>query len=73
MLPEAGGIQSVLGYQPLSKLDMVEVWTGFGFQEHIYNGSKWSGGGEPVLNVGEAVFIKPKTNETWQVNYSPCQ
>jgi hypothetical protein len=74
MLPEAGGIQSVLGYQPYNH-DQVLFWNGNGFRSFTYVISKgnprWTS--EPVLNVGQAVFINTTTNKTWQVNYSPCQ
>jgi hypothetical protein len=75
MLPEAGGIQSVLGYQPY-KQDQVLFWNGNGFSLStctILNGNlRWSAG-EPVLNVGQAVFMNTRTNEIWRVNYSPGQ
>jgi hypothetical protein len=62
--PVTGGIQTVLGYTP-SVNDQVEVWNGTTYKTHTYNGSAWNGGGEPVLTVGEAVFLNAANNTNW--------
>jgi hypothetical protein len=63
--PVAGGIGSGLGYKP-SAGDVVEVWNGTKglFKSDAYNGTAW-GSGEPVLIVGEAVFLNAANNTNW--------
>jgi len=62
--PVAGGIQTVNGYNPTTG-DQVEVWTGNGFKIHTWGGSSWNGGGEPVLNVGQAMFLHAAVSTNW--------
>jgi len=62
--PVAGGIQTGLGYNP-SVNDQVEVWNGASFKVHTYNGTAWNGGGEPVLVVGQSVFLHAANNTNW--------
>jgi len=65
MLPEAGGITTVLGYQPLPG-DEVLVWNGVSgsYVTNSYTTTGWNLG-EPVINVGESFLIDSTNNETW--------
>jgi hypothetical protein len=63
--PIPGGIKTVQGYTP-SVGDQVFVWNGTTFTQHKYLASgNWSGGGEPVFSVGEAVFLDSVSNTNW--------
>jgi hypothetical protein len=73
MLPQSGGLTTSLGYLP-SIGDTVLMWNGSNYNSYIYTNS--AGGGtnywfpsEPVLSLGQAAFIVPATNNTWQVNF----
>lgn len=63
-VPESGGIQTVFGYTP-TKNDVVEVWNGTSFASHKWGGASWSGGGEPILAPGEAVFLNAVGATNW--------
>jgi len=63
--PVAGRIEEDLGYQPTIG-DVAEVWTGSTFKLHTFNGGvSWSGGGDPTLNVGAALFLNSFSNTNW--------
>jgi hypothetical protein len=62
--PVAGTLDTTNGYTP-SANDQIEVWTGSGFKIHTYNGTAWNGGGDPVLSVGQAVFLHAAENTNW--------
>jgi hypothetical protein len=63
--PVAGTIGTQLGYTP-SAGDVIEVWNGTKglFKANAYNGTSWATG-EPVLTVGEAVFLNAAGNTNW--------
>jgi hypothetical protein len=63
-VPLTGGIRTALGYNP-SKGDIVEIWNGAGFAPHKWSGSAWSGGGEPVFSIGQAMFLSAVSNNVW--------
>lgn len=67
--PVSGGIQTGLGYVP-TKNDVVEVWNGGGFSSHKWSGSAWSGGGEPIINVGQAVFLNAIATNNWTQGFT---
>ena len=67
MVPKSGGLQTALGYMPNNQ-DAVFIWNGSSLVEHKYvqSSGTWSGtGGEPVIQVGEGIFIEPSTNNEW--------
>jgi hypothetical protein len=72
ILPEAGGLQTDLGYVPRGG-DEVELWGGSGLNTDHYVGLQhsWSPG-EPVLAVGQAFFWSSSSN-TWQESLSQCE
>lgn len=69
--PLSGGIQTTFGYTP-QKNDVVEVWNGATFGSHKWTGTAWLGGGEPVLSVGQSVFLDSAstTNTTWTQTFT---
>jgi len=72
LVPKQGGIQTDLGYVP-NAADQIQQWTGSaGYVAHQFSSGSWTGG-EPVLSVGQAVFWHGRTNNVWQINFSPCQ
>jgi len=71
IVPKQGGIQTGLGYVPKAA-DQILPWIGNGYNTYQYfAGTGWSV--EPVLSVGQAVFWHGRTNNVWQMNFSPCQ
>jgi hypothetical protein len=75
MVPKAGGLQTSLSYAPHVG-DIIERWTGPGTGYTVstyipFGGAHWNPQ-EPVINVGQAFFWQG-TNNTWQINFSPCQ
>jgi hypothetical protein len=72
IIPQAGGVQSALGYVP-SPGDTVQLWTDAGFSSYTFD--QWDliwGPSEPVLDVGGGCMIIPAENGSWTRNYSPC-
>jgi hypothetical protein len=76
-VPQAGGIQSVLGYTPADG-DQVYKWD-ITFQTYVSFGyeGEWSGpvatppiAPEPALAVGEGVFINKLAAGTWSRTFS---
>jgi len=61
--PVAGGITTVNNYHA-NKNDIVEVWNGAGYTSHKWSGTAW-GAGEPVLNVGQSVFLDAAAATNW--------
>jgi hypothetical protein len=59
MVPQEGGIVSIHGYVPVNQ-DVVYKYTGTGYSSKTWLQAlnRWNPVGEPVLGVGEAVFIK---------------
>jgi hypothetical protein len=61
--PVAGGIQTVLGYNPTHS-DQVYIYNA-GYSTKTFNtGTTWVGG-QPVLQVGQAVYLKAISNTNW--------
>jgi hypothetical protein len=70
MIPKAGLLQSQLSYVG-QRFDEIQQWTGSTYIGNEYVFGHW-GPAEPVLRVGEAMFWNGGTNNTWHINYSPC-
>lgn len=68
MVPQQGGITSVHNYQP-ANLDVVYKFNGVSYNNKTWLGTlpvpRWNPAGEPVLEVGEAVFINSKSVQNW--------
>jgi hypothetical protein len=62
--PISGLIDTNFNYHP-SKNDQLEVWNGGGFSNHKWLGSSWSGGGDPTIGIGQAVFLSASSNNVW--------
>jgi hypothetical protein len=61
----------VLGYIP-NKKDSVQFWNGAGWTTTgTSTGGSWTPS-EPIIGVGQAFYLNPRTNNTWQVTYSAC-
>jgi hypothetical protein len=71
ILPEAGRIQSDLGYNPKNG-DEVRLWNGSSFSTHTYTGSGWSSG-EPMLSVGQGFVLAASKTNLWHQPLSACQ
>jgi len=78
MVPQAGGVQSVLGYNPDSG-DIVLKWSVTNFVGYMYYEGEWFDGAdepvaEPVINVGEGFIIQNNTGspKNWTRNFSAC-
>jgi hypothetical protein len=72
MVPEEGGIQSVHNYVP-SPNDKVYRFDGIAYATSTYRGApfnSWSAPGEPVLTVGEAVFIQTSVAKDWSRDFT---
>jgi len=64
--PVSGTLDTTNGYVPTTG-DAILVWnpvTGL-FKSHAYTGTSWTGGGDPQLTVGQAVFLDAATSKTW--------
>jgi hypothetical protein len=61
--PVAGTIDTTNGYVP-SKLDKLYVWSGSSYSIRTWSGSSWLGG-DPVLTVGQSVFLNASSNNVW--------
>jgi len=67
MVPQQGGITTVHNYTPAPG-DFVYKWSGTSYSSKQYRGAPfnaWSPAPEPVLDVGEAVFIRSATVKNW--------
>jgi hypothetical protein len=66
MVPQQGGITAVHNYQPANQ-DVVYKYTGVGYASKTWLQAlnRWNPAGEPVLEVGEAVFIRSTTVKDW--------
>jgi len=66
MVPQQGGIVSVHGYVPANQ-DTVYKFNGVSYAPKTWLTAlnRWNPAGEPVLEVGEAVFIKSATAKNW--------
>jgi len=64
--PVAGTLDTTNGYTP-TKNDSILVWNPSTdlFTTHKFLGASWSGGGDPQLTVGEAVFLDSVSNTNW--------
>lgn len=61
--PVAGTIDTTNGYTP-TKSDKIYVWNGSGYATKDYTGTTWLGG-DPQLQVGQAVFLDAVGNTNW--------
>lgn len=71
-VPQEGGLVSLLEY-PVEEGDAVFQWDAAGQQYAQPNSfvfGEWSGGGEPVVGVGEAFFIQSSSDKTWDRTFS---
>jgi len=64
--PVAGTLDTTNGYHP-TKNDAVLVWNNGTalFTTHKWLGTSWSGGGDPQLTVGQAVFLNAVVATNW--------
>jgi hypothetical protein len=64
--PVGGTIDTTNGYLA-SKSDSILVWNAStaSYTTHKYSGTAWSGGGDPELTVGQAVFLDAVNNTNW--------
>jgi hypothetical protein len=70
MLPKAGGVQTTLNYAPHNN-DQILIWGDGNYISHKYaSGTGLWSGQEPLLQVGEGLFLNPSTNNVWLQNYS---
>ena len=79
ILPQAGGLTSTLGYDPLDG-DYVLKWSyqGQGWISYMYfdEFGWWDGSEEPVepgFNVGESFYLDPAGSNYWTRTFFPCQ
>jgi hypothetical protein len=70
MIPMAGGVKSVLGYEP-NNGDKVLLWTGASYSTYTYSGG-WSPS-EPSVNLGEGFVIVATNTNLWTQSFSACQ
>jgi hypothetical protein len=78
MLPQAGGLQTSLGYSP--KLgDQVYIWDATNYYPAYSYTTNRGGGGpawttnEPSLQVGQAFLLLPAATNLWTRSFSLCQ
>lgn len=79
MVPQAGGLETNLGYSPHTN-DTVYIWSptitnynSFTYaQVHGTNTFAWSPS-EPSLEVGQAFVFAPALTNTWTRSFSTCQ
>jgi len=67
MVPQAGGLVSVHNYAPANQ-DVVYKYsaaTGYVGKTWLTALNRWQPAGEPVVEVGEAIFINSKTVKDW--------
>jgi hypothetical protein len=73
MVPQAGGISSVHKYAPANQ-DVVYRYnpvTGtYSSKTWLQPLNRWNPAGEPVLEVGEAVFINSKSVQNWTRDFT---
>jgi len=68
MVPQAGGVQTVLGYSPVVN-DKVYRYTPAGYVQSVYGTKGWAGG-EPTLNVAESFWLQAVSAGTWTRNFT---
>jgi hypothetical protein len=68
-VPQAGGITSQLGLAALSDFDNLYKWVNDHYVIYTYVFGGWDPS-EPVLNVGESVFINASTSGNWTRTFS---
>jgi hypothetical protein len=61
--PVAGTLDTTNGYHP-SHLDGISVWGGSAYVTHKWGTTSWSGG-DPMLTVGQSVFLNAVNNTNW--------
>jgi hypothetical protein len=66
-VPQAGGVQTVLGY-PAAVGNIVYKWAP-GFSGSSFDGAVWSPG-EPVINVAEGFFSSRGASADWVRNFT---
>jgi len=80
MMPQTGGIQSELGYNP-GEFDSIMQWKNGDWVAFFYDptvdppaweDSNFNPISEPVINVGESFFIIPAGPTTWTRDFLPC-
>jgi hypothetical protein len=66
MVPQAGGLVSVHNYVPANQ-DVVYQYINGSYTNKAWLASlnRWQPAGEPVVQVGEAIFINSKTVKDW--------
>jgi hypothetical protein len=66
MVPQQGGITAVHNYQPANQ-DVVYKFNGVSYSSKTWLQAlnRWNPAGEPVLEVGEAIFINSKSIKNW--------
>jgi hypothetical protein len=82
-VPIAGGLTSVLGYNP-SLGDNVFIYSNGAYNAYTYKAqgsghpvvyvTNWFSGvtaGEPYINVGESFWLQPATDTNWVENFNP--
>jgi hypothetical protein len=82
-VPIAGGLTSVLGYNP-SLGDNVFIYTNGSYNAYTYKAqgsghpvvfvTNWFSGvtaGEPFINVGEGFWLQPAADTNWVQNFTP--
>jgi len=73
MVPQAGGLTTVHNYQPANQ-DVVYKFNGTNYAGKTWLGTlpvpRWNPVGEPVLEVGEAVFINSRTVKNWTRDFT---
>lgn len=70
MVPQAGGLQTVLGLTPANG-EIVYQWdpVNQAYVSHSYRFGSWAGG-EPQIAVGEAFFYSSANGNTWSRTFS---
>jgi len=71
MVPQAGGITTVHNYIPANQ-DVVYKFNGTNYsgKTWLQTLNRWNPAGEPVVEVGEAVFINSKTVKNWTRDFT---
>jgi hypothetical protein len=70
MVPQAGGVTSVLGLTQLGTFDNLQKWNGTGYDTYtVLPGGGWDPS-EPTFNVGEAFFLNTGGSASWTRTFS---